>query len=189
MSLRFLRGRGGRLIVPGLGFVPLVMLLHNVLKLLALFGRQLAANLLTHVPELLADRRADLVPDNFHSLLAVVKDGLDVPALFGSQVELILHPTQEVAQLAFARHGEIIFDRGAGARWQGWLSEVDGQSAGDHTGREYYQRSAKTLIRIKSTMKKSDYMKSSFVASAAGLSQSVSATAQDRGAPIFQSKQ
>ena len=37
-------------------------------------------------------------------------------------------------------------------------------------GREYYQRSAKTLVRIKSTMKKSDFMKSSFIASPVGLS-------------------
>jgi uncharacterized GH25 family protein len=36
-------------------------------------------------------------------------------------------------------------------------------------GRELYQRSAKTLIRIKSTMKKSDFMKSSFIGSATGL--------------------
>lgn len=35
--------------------------------------------------------------------------------------------------------------------------------------RESYQRSAKTLVRIKSTMKKSDFMKTSFIASPVGL--------------------
>ncbi len=36
-------------------------------------------------------------------------------------------------------------------------------------GRELYQRSAKTLICIKSTMKNSDFMKSSFISSSTGL--------------------
>ncbi|MEO7311599.1 MAG: DUF4198 domain-containing protein [Chitinophagaceae bacterium] len=47
-----------------------------------------------------------------------------------------------------------------------WRNENGKDTA---AGREYYQRCAKTLIRVKSTMKKSDYMKSSFVANAAGL--------------------
>ncbi|MES2774066.1 MAG: DUF4198 domain-containing protein [Bacteroidota bacterium] len=47
-----------------------------------------------------------------------------------------------------------------------WRKENNKDTA---RGREYYQRCAKTLVRIKSTMKKSDFMKSSFIASATGL--------------------
>ena len=47
-----------------------------------------------------------------------------------------------------------------------WRKENNKDTA---RGREYYQRSAKTLLRIKSTMKKSDFMKTSFIASPTGL--------------------
>jgi len=47
-----------------------------------------------------------------------------------------------------------------------WRKENNKDTA---RGKEYYQRCAKTLVRIKSTMKKSDFMKSSFIASPTGL--------------------
>src|SRR5947207_10876223 len=75
--LRFSRRSRSRAGAAVVAFVPVIMLLHDLRKFLALIGRQFAANFLPHFPEFLSDLFADFVPHPFHSLLAVADNGLN----------------------------------------------------------------------------------------------------------------